>query len=70
MIDAKPLRAFGSGVGLGTADLRGEARLAALGIGRGVGAADLIESRPAVRRDEATMIYDDSVEFDLGLDDS
>jgi len=40
----------------------------AAGDGEGLGTGTPITAVPAVRREEATLVYDDREAFDLGLD--
>jgi len=60
--------AVGDGEGVGTAIDGAFRAVIAAGDGDAVGSGTPIVAVPAVRREEATLVYDDRDEFDLGLD--
>jgi len=60
--------AAGDGEGLGTAIDGAFRAVIAAGDGDAVGSGTPIVAVPAVRREEATLVYDDREAFDLGLD--
>jgi len=65
---ARTTAALGEGAGVGTAIDGAFRAVIAAGDGDAVGSGTPIVAVPAVRREEATLVYDDRDEFDLGLD--
>ena len=60
--------AAGSGSATGTAEPRPYRELFATGSGTATGTGAAIVIIPAVRRDDADLVYDDTDEFELGVD--